>query len=249
MSSTSQAARKSIALIALPLLLAGEAKALSTVFIAPSDAANGSSSIPTPSTYTSNLGYAFISGPSGPFDIEGVKLNLTSGNISTSISLKISIHGTNNTTPYSAVASSTVHASDTVSFTTPGTANTAFDLNLTAADLPNISNHQLLPNTAYSLIVNGASTSVALRRTHGYLDQTTNSKYTVSNGFTMLDTFRNNTPNYSNSAGSYATFHMSLLGSSPGPTTPAVPSPLPIFGALAGFRASRLLRKRMKAKV
>jgi hypothetical protein len=249
MTVTSQSARKSIALIALPILLAGEAKALSTIFIAPSDAANGSASIPTVTLYTSNLGYAFISGASGPFDIEGMKLSLTSGSISTSTSFKISIHGTDNTTPYSAVANSTVYASDTVSFTTPGTANTPFDLNLTAADLPNISNYQLLSNTAYSLIVNGASPAVALRRTQGYADQTTNTKYTVGDGFTMLDTFRNNTPNYSNSSGSYPTFHISLLGSSPGPTTPGVPGPLPILGALAGFRASRLLRKRMKAKI
>jgi hypothetical protein len=85
------------------------------------------------------------------------------------------------------------------------------------------------------------------------LSSNTNDRYAVNNGFTVLDTFRNNTPHYSNSQGppiSYVTFQMSLLGSSsPGPPPPDVPGPLPILGALAGFRASRLLRKRMKAKL
>jgi len=243
-------ARNTIALIALPLLFAAEAKAISTVFIAPLDAASGSSTIPSGSTYTSNLGYAFISGSSGPFDIDGIKLGLTSSVVSTPVSFKIAIHGTNNTTPYSAVANSTAFASDTVILTTPGTANTPFDLNLTASDLPNITAYQLLSNTAYSLIVNNAtSANLALRRTSGYANQTTNTKYTVSNGFTMLDTFRNNTPNYSNQTNSYVTFHIDLLGSSSsGPATANVPGPLPILGALAGFRASRLLRKRIKTK-
>lgn len=249
MTIRSHVTRNTITLIALPLLLAGEAKAISTVYIAPLDAANGSSSIPTGSAYTSNLGYAFISGSSWTFAIDGIILELTSGATAASVSFKIAIHGTDNTTPYSAVANSTAHASDTLSLTTPGTANTPFDLNLTAADLPNITAYQRLSNTAYSLIVNSASIPLALRRTQGYADQTTNTKYTVSNGFTMLDTFRNNSSNYFNAANSYPTFHISLLGiSSPGPATANVPGPMPILGALAGFRASRLLRKRIKAK-
>jgi hypothetical protein len=251
-SISPQAVRNSFALLAVPVLLAAPAKAIT--YITPLDAANGSSSIQSGTTDTiTNLGYAFITGPSGPFDIDGINISLTSGASSGSGSFKISLNGTDNTIPYSAVASSTVYAADTVNFTTPATANTPFDLILTAADLPNITAYQLLSNTPYSLFVNSQSGSgIALRRTQG-LSSNTNDRYAVSNGFTMLDTFRNNTPHYSNSSGppvSYATFHMSLVGSSsPGPATADVPGPLPILGALAGFRASRLLRKRIKAKV
>jgi hypothetical protein len=237
-------------MLALPVLLAGPAKAVT--FISPLDDANGSSSIPTGTSYTTNLGYAFITGPSGPFDIGGIKLSLTSGAASGSGSFKISLNGTDNTTPYSAVASSTVYAADTVNFTTPATPSTPFDLILTAADLPTITAYKLLSNTPYSLFVNSQSGSgIALRRAQG-LSSNTNDRYAVSNGFIMLDTFRNNIPHYANSQGppvSYATFQMSLLGPS-GPPPAAVPAPLPILGALAGFRAirlrraSRLLRKR-----
>jgi hypothetical protein len=251
-SISPQAVRNSVALLAFPILLAGPAKAL-TAYIAPLDAASGSSSIQSGTTYTTNLGYAFITGPSGPFDIDGIKMSLTSGATSGSGSFKISLNGTDNTTPYSAVASSTVYAADTVNFTTPATPNTPFDLILTAADLPTITAYQLLSNTPYSLFVNSQSGSgIALRRAQG-LGSDTNDRYAVSNGFTMLDTFRNNTPHYQTSTGvpnTFATFQMSLLGpSSPGPATADVPGPLPILGALAGFRASRLLRKRIKAKV
>ena len=55
------------------MLLAGPAKAL-TVYIAPLDAANGSSSIQSGTTYMPNLGYAFKTGPSGPFDIDGINI-------------------------------------------------------------------------------------------------------------------------------------------------------------------------------
>jgi hypothetical protein len=247
MSISLKASRSTIALAALPLLLGGPAKAISTVYVAPLDAANGSSSIQSGTTYTTNLGYAFITGPSGPFDIDGINISLTSGALSGSGSFKISLNGTDNTIPYSAVASSTVYAADTVNFTTPATANTPFDLILTAADLPNITAYQLLSSTPYSLFVNSQSGSgIALRRTQG-LSSNTNDRYAVSNSFTMLDTFRNNSPHYTtnpSSSTSYVTLQMSLLG----PSSP-VPGPLPVLGALAGFRASRLLRKRIKAKV
>jgi hypothetical protein len=45
-------------------------------------AANGSATIPTGSSYTSNLGYAFKTGLSVPFDIDWVKFELTSSTAS-----------------------------------------------------------------------------------------------------------------------------------------------------------------------
>jgi len=88
-------------------------------------ATNGSSSISSGTTYTTNLGYAFKTGGSGTFDIDWIKLELTSGATSGSGSFKIWINGTDNDTPLSAVASSTVYAADTVTFTTPGGVRTS----------------------------------------------------------------------------------------------------------------------------
>ena len=161
---------------------------------------NGSSSISALSGYTTNLGYAFKTGSSGSFDIDWIKLELTSSASSGSGSFKISLRNTDNETVYSAVAGTTEHAADIVNFTTPATANTPFELTLTSAELENISGYSLLPDTAYSLFVNSLSGSaLALRRKQGLANGTTNDAYTVTNGFTMLDTFRNNTPNYANS--------------------------------------------------
>jgi hypothetical protein len=195
---------------------------------------NGSSSIQPGTTYTTNLGYAFKTGPSGTFDIDWIKLELTSSAVSGSGSFKISINGTDNDTAYLAVANGTEHAADTVNFTTPATSNTPFTLMLAAADLPNISNKPLLANTAYSLFVNSASGSgIALRRVQNLANGTTNDQYDVTNGFTMLDTFRNNSPNYANSQGppvSHAVFGISFG------TTAAIPEPsaLALFSIFVG---------------
>ena len=79
-------------------------------YVAGPAATNGSSSIQSGTTYTTNLGYAFKTGSSGPFSIDWVKLELTSGATSGTGSIKISINGTDNEVAYSAVASSTVSA-------------------------------------------------------------------------------------------------------------------------------------------
>jgi hypothetical protein len=153
-------------------------------------------------------------------------------------SFKIAIHGTDNDTAYSAVASQTAYATDTVSFTPAATG--PLTLNLTSADLPNITGYQLLSNTAYALILYNGS-GVGLYRTTGYADQTTNDKYTVTNGFTMLETFRNNTPNYTNSAGppaSYVTLHISF-GQTAAATVSEPSSIAQLLPALVGGLALR----------
>jgi hypothetical protein len=205
-------------------------------------AITGSSTIPIVTTYTSNLGYAFKTGSSGPFDIDWVKLELTSSTASGSGTFKIAIHGTNNDTAYSAVASSTAYATDTVSYTLPGTSSMPFVLELTAADLPNISVYQLLSNTAYSLFVyNSSGNALALRRVQNLADGTTNDEYDVTNGFTMLDTFRNNTPNYNNTTGSYVAFPISFG------TMEAIPEPstLALFSIFVG---GGLLRRHRRSR-
>ena len=236
------------ALLALPLLLAGPGKASPSVFIAPTDSPNSNGSWPVGSIYTDNFGYAFKTGPSGPFDIDGINISLFSSNVSTTGSLTIAIRDTTDQTAYSAVAGTTAYATDTINFTKPGTTSTNFDLNLTAAELPNITAFQLLSNTAYSLIAYAPSAGFTMRRTTGYATGTTNDQYTVSNGFTVLDTFRDNVANYANLTGiSHPTFHFTLLGSSsPGPATADVPGPLPALGVAAAFGYSRKLRNRIK---
>jgi hypothetical protein len=110
-------------------------------------------------------------------------------------------------------------------------------LQLTATDLPNISVYSLQSNTAYSLFVYNPSGSLALRRVTGLADGTTNDAYDVTNGFTMLDTFRNNTPNYTNAPASYVAFPISFG------TTQAIPEPsaLALFSLIVGCG---LLRRR-----
>jgi hypothetical protein len=216
-------------------LLASTAWATAITYVAPATTANGSSSILTTDAYTANLGYAFQTGSAGPYDIDWITLELTSGAVSASGTFKIAIHAATDSTT-SAVASATAHATDTVNFTTPNTGNTPFTLNLTAADLPNISNYQLLANTAYALIVyNAAGSGIALRRTQGLADGTTNASYTVTNGFTMLDTFRNNGANYANTVGSHPNFHISFGANAvaaPVPPTVALLSTLLIGGLI-----------------
>jgi hypothetical protein len=191
---------------------ASSALGASVTYVAGPSDLNGSSSISAGTIYSTNLGYAFRTGSSGTFDIDWIKLELTSTASSGSGSFKISLHNTDNVNAYSAVAGSTVHAADTVSFTTPATANTAFELTLTSGNLPTISAYSLLPDTVYALFVNSQSGSgIALRRKQGLANGTTNDAYTVTNGFTMLDTFRNNTPNYTNGTG-YPAFAISFGG-------------------------------------
>jgi hypothetical protein len=213
-------------------------------YVTPKNAPNGSSSIATGTAYTTNLGYAFKTGSSGPFDIDWITMNLTSTAAAGSASFKISIHGTNNETAYQAIPNSTVYASDTVTVTTPGTSGTPFDVTFTSADIPNITNFQLASNTAYSLFVNSQSgASIALRRTQGLAANTTNDEYTVTSGFVMLDTFRNNTPNYAPTAGSYATFAMSFGGTAAASSAVPEPATLAISTLVVGCTLIRRYRR------
>jgi hypothetical protein len=224
-----------------------------------SAATNGSSTIPTGTTYTTNLGYAFKRDGSGSFSIDWIKLELTSGATSGSGSFKISINGTDNATSLSAVASSTVYAADTVNFTTPATANTPFFLELSAAAIPNIaaavlSNTPPTPNTAYSIFVNNASGSgIALRRRQGLADgDAAIAAYTVTNGFTVLDTFRNNTPNYHTQSGppasSFVAFAMSFGTTQATPIPEIDPSGVGSVLALVSGALGLLERRRLMAK-
>ena len=235
---TSRIRMSCLSMLVLCLSMSQSLFAVDIALFGPGQAATGSSSIPTATTYMSNNGVAFLTGGSGPFNMDWVTLELTSS-VTGAGTFNIAIYNATNSTAYSAVAGSTAYATDTVSYTTPATANTPFLLTLRAADIPNVSGYSMLANTAYTLILNSASVGISLRRTQNLADGTTNAFYTVSNGFTALDTFRNNTANYSNAAGSFPGFQIAF-----GQTVVPEPSTWALGGIVTIFCVA--LRKRSK---
>lgn len=212
-------------------------------YVAPTDPVNSNATWPAVNgTYTQNFGIAFTTGSSGPFGIDWISLKLnTSGQTVGNASLKVALHNTNNSTAYSAVAGSTAYATDTVNFTMPTTTSTYFDLNLTASDLQNISNFDLQANTSYALILYSPSVNIGIGRHTGYTNGTTNDYYTVTNGFTMLDTFRNNVANYTNTTNSYPSLAISFGANG----ASSVPEPATIvLGALASGAIGLASRRR-----
>jgi len=174
-------------------------------------------------------------------------MNLTSGAAAASASFKISIHGTDNEIPYSAIPNSTVYASDTVTVTTPGTSNTPFDVTFTSAEIPNIANLSLLSNTSYSLFVNSVlGGGLALRRIQGLTANTANDAYAVTNGFVMLDTFRNNSPQYKTSStdpNTEVALAMSFGGTASAPSAVPEPATLAISTLVVGGTLVRRYRR------
>lgn len=177
----------------------------------PSLASNSNATIFTTDTYTSNFGVAFLTGGSGPFTMDWVNLGLnTSSQTSGAGSFKLALHSATNSTAYSAVAGTTEYAMDVVNFTAPTSTNTNFTLNLTSADIPNITNFAMAANSAYTLVIYRGNVAWGLQRTTGIANGTTNNFYNVSDGFQALDTFRNNTANYTNNTNSYPTLAISF---------------------------------------
>lgn len=224
-------------------LLAHNAVGGTVTYIAPSGSMNSNASWPGGTAYSNNFGIAFITGSSGPFDIDWIDLQLnTSGITSGAASLTVALRNTTNSTAYSAVAGTTVYAQDVVSFSMPNTAGTNFTANLTSADLPNISAYSLQSNTSYALILYAPSVAITMARQSGLANGTTNNYYTVSNGFTMLDTFRNNGANYSNNVSSYPALGISFGATTSNPSSVPEPSVLVIGVLLAGGGILRRFR-------
>ena len=145
------------------------------------------------------------------------------------------------------MAGTTEFAKDVVTFSMPTTTSTNFTLNLGSAQLSNISAYSLASNTSYALILYAPTSNIGMGRTTNFAAGTTNNFYTVTNGFTMLDTFRNNSANYNNNASSYPTLAISF-GANPTPP-PAVPEPtsMAIFG-LGALGMAYLARRESKRK-
>lgn len=150
---------------------------------------------PSGADYTDNLGFVFKTGSSGPFPIDWVDLSLSTSSYPDGgpVSLTLSLRDATSSTAYSAFAGTTAYATDTFSFNTPTTNNTNFKLSLTAAELPNITGYDLAADTVYSLVLYSPSATIALRRaTTSGLNNTANGLYDMGEGFTMLNSFRDN---------------------------------------------------------
>lgn len=236
-------ASAAVAVCAAPLFFAGAAYATDVTWFAPTNAPNSNANWPGGSSFSNNFGVVFNAGTgSATFEIDWIKLGLnTSSSSSGAGSIKVALHGTTNSTAYTAVASSTQHALDVVTFTAPTTTSTSFELMLRSPELPNISSFSMSPSTSYSLILYAPTGgSWGMGRTTGIANNTTNDFYTTSSGFVPLNTLRNNSK-YSNSGTSFPTIAISF-GTTSTPPPPQVPAPLPVAGLAALFSAARRLR-------
>ena len=227
--------------------LEGVATGETITYITPTSASNSNANWPaTNGTYTQNFGIAFTTGPSGPFDIDWIRLGLSTSNVTAnSATLTIALRNTTNATAYSAVAGTTAYAVDTVTFTKPTTTSTNFVLDLTSAQLTNISAYSLQANTAYALILYAPTENIALQRTTGFASGTTNGQYTVTDGFTMLTTFRNNS-NYSNNANSFPSLDISFGATVTAPVPEIDPSGLASAMSLVIGSVAMLEQRRRK---
>lgn len=228
--------------LAVSFGLLSAASAATITWIEPKDPVNSNANWPRGTSYSANFGIAFTTGSGGPFNIDWLTLGLdTSTSTASTATLKVELRDTTNSTAYSAVAGTTSYSTDTISFNKPTTTSTAFNLNLTASDLPNLTAYALQSNTAYALVLYAPSTTIGMGRTSGYLSGTTNGEYNVSNGFTMLTTFRGNV-NYQNSGTSFPSLSIAFgeLASS------AVPEPASTASALLLAAAGMMLFHRRK---
>ncbi len=222
-------------------LIAGQALAVTT-WIAPSASSNSNANWPSGISYTNNFGIAFKTGAAGTFSMDWLTIGLNTSNVTTgSASFKVALCNTNNTTAYSAVAGTTEYVIDTILFSMPTTTATAFDLKLDAAEFPNISAFEMQANTTYALIIYNPSQVIGMGRRTGYAVGTTNNFYTVTEGFTMLDTFRNNSPNYQNTGISFPSLAFSFG------ETSAIPEPGSLVSLSVLLSSSAFLRTRRKA--
>lgn len=206
-------------LCAALLSFAGSAYATDVTWFAPTNAPNSNANWPGGTSFSDNFGVVFNAGTgSTAFEIDWIKLGLnTSTSTGGAGSIKVALHGTTNSTSYSAVATSTQRALDVVTFTAPTTTTTSasFELMLRSPELPNISSFSMSPSTSYSLILYAPTGgSWGMGRTTGFANNTTNDFCTTSSGFAPLNTVINNSK-YQNSGISFPTIATLLAPPTP----------------------------------
>jgi hypothetical protein len=227
--------------------ISGVASGGTITYVQPTNAPNSNVNWPGGTNFSNNIGIAFTTGSSGPFDIDWVNLELnTSTSTAGSASLTVALRDTTiSIADNAAIAGSTEYARDTVNFTKPTTTSTAFPLNLTSAQLTNITSYSLASSTSYALILYAPTVSIGMGRTTGFLENTTNNQYTVTNGFTMLNTFRNNLT-YKNTLTSFPTVGISFGATTADPSAVPEPSTLGLGALVAASGLLRRFRKRFR---
>ncbi|MFI3199056.1 MAG: hypothetical protein QX196_12130 [Methylococcaceae bacterium] len=186
-------------LFAASIMTASSVYASATNYI--SGAAAPTSNAPiTATTYkgSNSRGFAFTVGPTGSFNIGTIDfIGISNAVGSNNYTFKLDLRNTTSTTAGSALAGSTLFASDTISVNTTGSAYKPF--NLTSTNIPNIFAYNLINGNSYSLIFYGVSSSTFnLGRVSG-----NNNNYTTTNGFTTLNSITNNNANYIGPVQSY----------------------------------------------
>ena len=169
--------------------------------------------------YTTNFGICFKVEDTFNLSesIKYIRLALNSSSQSGTGSLTVELRSATTSTAYTAVAGTTVYASDQISFSLPNTTLTNFNVILNEAQIPNIANYKLQENTSYALILYNANKTFAIGRRTGYAENTTNNYYSVANGLTVLNTIRNNAK-YSNTLSSFPTLSIAFGTSNSAPT-------------------------------
>jgi hypothetical protein len=183
---------------------------------------NGAASWPSGTAYNNNVGIVFQSGPTGPYPIDWIQLDLSTSSYTGGgpVSLTLSLRNATSSTAYSAAAGTTEYATDTITFSTPAASLQFFTLTLTSTQIPNITGYDLAADTVYSLVFYNPTAPIAIRRNNGTTANTANTLYTVDEGFTMLNTLRNNSTASSSAIGAPA--YAISLGTF---ENPAVPEP------------------------
>ncbi len=212
------------------------ALASNVTWFGPSAAANGNASLGTSSdplaSSGGNLGVAFTTGSAGPFTMSWLDLTLlgqSGASAATgSFSFKIALHATTNSTVGSAVAAGTALALDTVTFSAGDLVSGYQTKTFTASQLTNVMGYAMAANTSYALIIydyealtyTGGTPGVGRQQGLYTSAAAAAAAYSVTNGFTALNTFRNNsTWNIAAPPGT----NFPTLGISFGATVSAVP--------------------------
>ena len=177
-------------------------------------------------------GISFTTGPSGPYstNVMDVIFFANTGTPSAS-TFKVDLRNTTSTTPGSAMAGTTLYATDILSLPVTSTGS-YFTHEFTAADFPNISAYSLGGSASYSFSFYGANSGLLA------IGRMSSPTYVTTNGFTVLNSITGG----NNYAGSYDV----SFGTSSGPSTVPEPSTYALF--CIGLGAVGYARKRMNSK-
>ena len=226
-------------LLALSAIAAGSTARADQLYVNSTMTFNGSGTMEGDLyTSTGSRGIVFTTGSTGPFTIDLIDtvFKTNSGSIGDTYTFNIDVRNVSSSLP-----GTTLDATDTVTFTSAFAPGTNQNVNLTSADLTNISKFAFQSNTTYSVVFyhmthsGSLSNVVAMERDSSHGPGTTVS---YSDGFSNAGFFQNNNTSYTGS------FPITL-----GHSVAAVPEPstlaLACLGSLAAVALSRRSLRRI----